>query len=290
MSVPAFVDTNILVYADDRADPIKQQRARELIREILRERSGRVSLQVLQEYFAAATRKLKLDPALARRRVEIYSRLHVVRLEPVDLLGAIDLNRLYQFSIWDALILRAAIISGCVCSLLELRQDRKHLVGRNRHTERASDCRRAVADVDHRDIRQRCRDVVQGWRKCVAEPGHGDGLWKYRPDLVENPSAEDLVSKQPTQCSVGINAKHGEVGANRVTVCYGGDGDADLTVLLEQFRLPAESADPLLVMRGRRKRGGRWIRVKIDGVHLQLLIAIIVAIHLCLHDRTKLRA
>jgi predicted nucleic acid-binding protein len=37
----------------------------------------------------------------------------IVRIEPVDLLGAIDLHRLHGFSIWDALILRAALVSGC---------------------------------------------------------------------------------------------------------------------------------------------------------------------------------
>jgi predicted nucleic acid-binding protein len=113
MSAPTFVDTNILIYADDRANPIKRERSQELIREMLRERNGWISLQVLQEYFAVATRKLGIDAEIARRRVELYSRLDVAILGPVDVLGAIDLHRLYRFSIWDALILRAALISGC---------------------------------------------------------------------------------------------------------------------------------------------------------------------------------
>ena len=113
MSAPTFVDTNILVYADDRANPIKRERSQELIREMLRERNGWISLQVLQEYFAVATRKLGIDAEIARRRVELYSRLDVAILGPVDVLGAIDLHRLYRFSIWDALILRAALMSGC---------------------------------------------------------------------------------------------------------------------------------------------------------------------------------
>jgi predicted nucleic acid-binding protein len=54
-----------------------------------------------------------MDAEAARRRVEIYSRLDIVRLELVDLLAAIDLHRFYRLSIWDALILRAALISGC---------------------------------------------------------------------------------------------------------------------------------------------------------------------------------
>jgi predicted nucleic acid-binding protein len=67
----------------------------------------------MQEYFAAATRKLGIDAAIARRKVELYSRLDLVRMEAGDLLAAIDLHRLHHFSIWDALIMRAAMISGC---------------------------------------------------------------------------------------------------------------------------------------------------------------------------------
>ncbi|HVR38565.1 MAG TPA: PIN domain-containing protein [Thermoanaerobaculia bacterium] len=113
MSVPVFVDTNVFVYADDKGNPKKRERAQELIRQVVIERSGRVSMQVLQEYFASATRKLSMDASAARRRVEIYARMDVVRLETVDLVAAIDLHRLHQFSIWDTLIIRAALISGC---------------------------------------------------------------------------------------------------------------------------------------------------------------------------------
>ncbi len=113
MSVPVFVDTNILIYADDRAVPTKRERAQNLIREVIREQTGRLSLQVLQEFFAAATRKLGLAADVARRRVELYARLDVVRLEPADVLAAIDLHRLYRVSVWDALIIRAALLAGC---------------------------------------------------------------------------------------------------------------------------------------------------------------------------------
>lgn len=113
MTGPFFVDTNVLVYADDAREPTKQARARELLRRLIRERSGKVSLQVLQEFFAAATQKLGLDAVDARRRVEILSNLDVVKLEVDDVLAAIDLHRLHQLSIWDALIVRAAALSGC---------------------------------------------------------------------------------------------------------------------------------------------------------------------------------
>jgi predicted nucleic acid-binding protein len=61
-----FFDTNVLVYSDDPRYPAKRATAVELIQDHLRSRTGAVSLQVLQEYFVSATRKLKLDSELAR--------------------------------------------------------------------------------------------------------------------------------------------------------------------------------------------------------------------------------
>ncbi len=114
MTGPFFVDTNVLVYADDCAEVAKRDRARELLRAALREGRAKVSLQVLAELFAVATRKLGLSPAEARRRVEIYaSGLEVFIPRVGDLLAAIDLCRVRQLSLWDALIVRAAQASGC---------------------------------------------------------------------------------------------------------------------------------------------------------------------------------
>jgi predicted nucleic acid-binding protein len=113
MSVPAFVDTNILVYADDRSASAKRDRSQKLIQELLRGGRGWISVQVLQEYYSAATRKLGMQAGDARRRVELYTRFGVAVAGASDVLGAIDLHRLHQFSIWDALIVRTALISGC---------------------------------------------------------------------------------------------------------------------------------------------------------------------------------
>jgi len=113
MTAPYFVDTNVLVYADDRSAGVKRDRARELIRSALRDGRARLSTQVLAEYFAVATRKLGLASATARRRVEIYAALSVFRPAVDDLLAAIDLHRLHGLSIWDALVVRSARASGC---------------------------------------------------------------------------------------------------------------------------------------------------------------------------------
>src|SRR5579862_2481004 len=71
MNVRSFFDTNVLIYADDKAAPAKQRRSLNLLAEHRRARSGVVSFQVLQEYFVTVTKKLHVDAALARRKVEL---------------------------------------------------------------------------------------------------------------------------------------------------------------------------------------------------------------------------
>ena len=118
-----FLDTNVLIYADDARDPGKRERARALIRRLMRERRGVLSLQVLQEFFAAATRKLNMSSENARSRIVQYSRFDVVTLDTVDLIAAIDLHRLHRVSIWDALVLRAALNGACTTLHTEDMQD-----------------------------------------------------------------------------------------------------------------------------------------------------------------------
>ncbi len=64
----AFFDTNIFLYADDAASPEKQAQAIYLITKYQRVGLVVISLQVLQEYFSAATRKLGVEPELAQRK------------------------------------------------------------------------------------------------------------------------------------------------------------------------------------------------------------------------------
>ena len=109
----SFFDTNVLIYADDKAVVAKQRRALELLAEHRRARTGVVSMQVLQEYFVTVTRKLRVDAAIARRKVELLAEFDVAAPEVGDILAAIDLHRLHGFSFWDALVVRAAKQAGC---------------------------------------------------------------------------------------------------------------------------------------------------------------------------------
>ncbi len=108
----SFIDTNVLIYTDDCAAPEKQRIALDLVESAVTDRSGVVSTQVLQEYFAAATRKLGVDAALARRKIELLSRLDTVQVGADLILKTIDLHRLNATSCWDALIVRAALDGG----------------------------------------------------------------------------------------------------------------------------------------------------------------------------------
>ena len=108
----AFFDTNIFVYADDASEPARQARAIQLIASYQRASLMVISIQVLQEYFAAATRKLGVDAETAQRKVELLARAKVVRFAEDDVIAAIELHRLHRISFWDAMIIHAARLAG----------------------------------------------------------------------------------------------------------------------------------------------------------------------------------
>ncbi len=109
MKERTFLDTNVLVYADDLDAGEKHRVAREVLREAFASTLGAVSTQVLEEFFVVATKKLKVPADVARRKVELLGQLDVVRIELGTILEAIDLHRLRQISFWDALLVRCAV-------------------------------------------------------------------------------------------------------------------------------------------------------------------------------------
>lgn len=113
MTVRKFLDTNVLVYANDTRDPRKQAQAASLIDETLREGTLVVSTQVLQEYFVAATRKLAVPAHVARAQVALLSLVDVVVPGVEDILAAMDLHQLRGYSYWDSLIIRTALAGRC---------------------------------------------------------------------------------------------------------------------------------------------------------------------------------
>ena len=113
IAVRSLFDTNLLVYADSADEPGKQRRAIDLVKQHRAAGTAVLSTQVLQEFVNVALRKLRLSPALIRDRLAFYRRFEMVPASPELMAGALDLHVLHGISFYDALILQAAIVSGC---------------------------------------------------------------------------------------------------------------------------------------------------------------------------------
>ena len=113
--MPSFVDTNILVYAEDRDAKTKREIARDLVLGLWNDRQGVLSIQVLQEFYVTVTRKLKkpLRAGDALDAVREYLTWTVVENTGSLLVQAAELQQRAQLSFWDALVVQAAIQAGC---------------------------------------------------------------------------------------------------------------------------------------------------------------------------------
>ena len=112
----SFIDTSILVYADDAFDPHKQQLALNLVLDLYTRPEAVLSTRVLQEYFVTATRKLGLEAHFARQRVTQFGRFELIQPTLDMLLAAMDLQQSHSLSFGDALIVQTA--SAARCSVL----------------------------------------------------------------------------------------------------------------------------------------------------------------------------
>jgi predicted nucleic acid-binding protein len=108
-----FVDTNVLIYAFDRTAGKKREAAVALLARLWSDRTGCLSLQVLQEFYVAATKKLKMASSDAFTQIDRFGKWTVHRPEVDDVLVAIQLHREKKVPFRDAMILRSAMSSGC---------------------------------------------------------------------------------------------------------------------------------------------------------------------------------
>jgi predicted nucleic acid-binding protein len=113
--VSEFVDTNVLLYAYDPDAGVRHERARLLIGELGRGHRGVLSVQVLQEFYVNAVRRIAvpLSPEQARERLRVLARWRTHSPLAHDVLAATELAERYQISFWDAMIVRSASELGC---------------------------------------------------------------------------------------------------------------------------------------------------------------------------------
>jgi predicted nucleic acid-binding protein len=116
-----FVDTNVLVYARDASEGDKQRRASEWISALWETRRGRISTQVLQEFYVTVTRKLDpgLEPADARSEIEDLAAWRPLANDQTLMAAAWEIEDRHGLSWWDSLIVAAAQQLDCRFLLTE---------------------------------------------------------------------------------------------------------------------------------------------------------------------------
>lgn len=120
MSGKTFIDTNVLIYAHDADAGAKHQISKEVLRELWTERTGVLSVQVLQEFYVNVTRKIStpVSKELARLVVSSYA-IWCTESTPTEIASAFRIEDESRIGFWDALIVSAASKSGATRILSE---------------------------------------------------------------------------------------------------------------------------------------------------------------------------
>ena len=131
MTETVFVDTNVLVYARDSTEAEKQVQAEEWMHFLWQRRAGRLSHQVLREFYVTVTRKLEPGLSIDEARSDVRS---LLTWEPSPLDGralemAWAIQDRHRLSWWDSLIVAAARLAGCRYLLTEDLQHDRNLDG-----------------------------------------------------------------------------------------------------------------------------------------------------------------
>ena len=107
-----FFDTNVLVYCTDTTAPEKQTIARALVSTASASGDAMVSTQVMIELFNVLTRKQQMPAANAQTLIAAYTGWSVVPSDLTLVTAAIEKSTQHQLSIWDAMVIEAALRGG----------------------------------------------------------------------------------------------------------------------------------------------------------------------------------
>lgn len=108
-----FIDSSIVVYANDRSAGSKQSRAVEIISACMTGGNGVVSIQVLQEYAHIALKKLGQDHPVVMRQLKLLEAFTLITPSPKSVRRAVEIRQSYRISFWDAGIVAAAEDADC---------------------------------------------------------------------------------------------------------------------------------------------------------------------------------
>lgn len=107
-----FLDTNVLLYSFDDGEPTKQAVARQLIERLGRDRRAVLSTQVLIELFHNLVRKFKVSAPTASLMTAAFCEWPVIDSDNALVLRAMARASQNGLSIWDAMVVEAALRSG----------------------------------------------------------------------------------------------------------------------------------------------------------------------------------
>lgn len=116
MPVERFIDTNVLVYHIDDADPRKTDLAHGILRDALATGNACISFQVVQEFLNTMLRKAERPLGLEQAQsylAEVLSPLCRVFASIPLYQNAVDIQARYRFGFYDSLIVAAALSAGC---------------------------------------------------------------------------------------------------------------------------------------------------------------------------------
>lgn len=111
-----FLDTNIFVYSFDASEKNKQLQAQELIKTGLSTGNGHISFQVIQEFFNVATKKFAVPMSLLSSKEyleKIFMQFEIVYPDGAYVKTGLDLAATTGYSLYDSLIIAAALKAGC---------------------------------------------------------------------------------------------------------------------------------------------------------------------------------
>ena len=124
-----FVDTNLLVYVADPANPEKRVRVRDFLTRIISSHILVLSPQSLNECYRAVTERLDLMPRNdARRFVAAWLPYCTARYDFNVTQGAWRIQDRFRFSWWDSMLLASASLAGCNVFILDRQRDEDNVV------------------------------------------------------------------------------------------------------------------------------------------------------------------
>ncbi|MDO4223205.1 MAG: PIN domain-containing protein [Acinetobacter sp.] len=113
MNDKVFLDTNILIYSVDKRFPDKQNQAMRIIAFLQANHRAVISTQVLQEFYNATTKKLKLDKHQMQILVDKFAKLPVLNNDVKLLKNAIHISIIHHLTLWDAYMVAGAKRADC---------------------------------------------------------------------------------------------------------------------------------------------------------------------------------